>query len=82
MKKKKTKNKTNREILAVTYFFLLIFVCFFGYFIYFMNVESETYITSPYNTRQDLLAEHVVRGKILGSDGTVLAETVTDESGS
>lgn len=79
--KKKKKNKTNREILAVTYVFLLAFVCLIGYFIYFMNVESESYITSPYNTRQDLLADRVKRGEILSSDGTVLAETVTDQSG-
>jgi peptidoglycan glycosyltransferase len=79
--KKKKKNKTNREILAVTYFFLLIFVCFTGYFIYFMNVKSESYITSSYNTRQDLLANTVTRGEILSRDGTVLAETLTDEEG-
>ncbi|MCI8514936.1 MAG: penicillin-binding protein 2 [Lachnospiraceae bacterium] len=81
-KKKKTKkNKTNREILVITYFFLLIFGCFTGYFIYFMNVESETYITSAYNTRQDLLGNTVIRGKILSSDKTVLAETLTDALG-
>lgn len=80
-KNKTRKNKTNREILIVTYFFLLVFGCFTGYFIYFMNVESETYITSPYNTRQDLLANTVTRGKILSSDKTVLAETLIDEVG-
>ncbi len=80
-KKNKKKNRTNREIMAVTYFFLLAFVCFIGYFIYFMNVESEKYITSPYNTRQDLLAERVARGKILSRDGAVLAETLRDAAG-
>lgn len=80
-KKKGKKNKTNREILIITYFFLLVFGCFTGYFIYFMNVESETYITSAYNTRQDLLANTVTRGQILSNDKTVLAETRKDELG-
>ncbi len=52
-----------------------------GRYIYFMVVESSDVINSSYNKRQDLLAEKYVRGKILASDGSVLAETVTDSEG-
>ena len=52
-----------------------------GYFVYFQMSESETFINSPYNKRQDLFAKKVVRGEILSSDGYVLAQTVTDDSG-
>lgn len=38
-------------------------------------------INSSYNKRQDLLAEKFVRGKIMASDGTVLARTVADSTG-
>ncbi len=52
-----------------------------GYFVYFQVSESEIFINSPYNKRQDLFAKKVVRGEILSSDGYVLAQTVTDDSG-
>lgn len=52
-----------------------------GRFIYFIAIQSQDAINSSYNKRQDLLAEKYVRGKIMASDGTVLAETVTDSSG-
>lgn len=52
-----------------------------GRFVYFLVVESSDAINSSYNKRQDLLAEKYVRGKILASDGTVLAETVVGSDG-
>lgn len=52
-----------------------------GYLGYFNAVKSKDVINSPYNQRQDLMADRVIRGKILDKDGEVLAETVTDEDG-
>ncbi|SET01119.1 peptidoglycan glycosyltransferase [[Clostridium] polysaccharolyticum] len=52
-----------------------------GRYIYFMIAESPVQINNSYNRRQDLLAEKYVRGKILASDGTVLAQTVTGSDG-
>lgn len=46
-----------------------------------MVVQSSDAINNSYNKRTDLLAETYVRGKILSSDRTVLAETVTDSEG-
>lgn len=77
----KTSRKKNREFAVITYTFLVLFVCMMGYFVYFQMSESEIFINSPYNKRQDLFAKKVVRGEILSSDGYVLAQTVTDDSG-
>lgn len=52
-----------------------------GYIVYFHLMRSEEFIRSPYNKRQDTLAEQVERGKILDCNGKVLAETKTDQSG-
>ena len=52
-----------------------------GYLIYFNAVKSDGFINSPYNTRQDTFADRVVRGKIMSSDGEILAETEVDDDG-
>lgn len=52
-----------------------------GYIVYFNVVEAKDIINSPYNRRQDLFSDRVVRGKILAQDGTVLAETDVAEDG-
>lgn len=71
----------NREYTFVSGFFVLIFVSLIGYLIYFNTAKSETFINSPYNTRQDTFSDRVVRGKIISSDGEVLAETQVSEDG-
>ena len=78
----KEKKKTgNREIMVITYSFVLIFFCLIGYLVYFMSVQSKDVINNSYNQRQSLLAQRVVRGKIYGSKGEVLAETIIDVYG-
>lgn len=78
---KKNKENQNHEIAVVSYLFAFLFLALIGYFVYFMVVDSQNVINNPYNKRQDLLAERVVRGKIKAADGTVLAETKTDKNG-
>lgn len=80
LKKKRGKN-SNREIIILTYLFVGIFVGLLAYFGYFISVDSSNIINNPYNKRQDLLAERVVRGKILGTGGEILAETKTRRDG-
>ena len=53
-----------------------------GYIVYFNVVKSKEIINSPYNVRLDSMADRVVRGKILDSEGEVLAETVVNSDGS
>ena len=59
----------------------MIFVAMVCYLIYFQVMQSEEFINSPYNTRQDSFADRVVRGRILSSDGQVLAESLDDWEG-
>lgn len=78
---RKKKKERNKEFAIVTYVFLAMFIAMTGYFIYFVQVKSPDFINSPYNARLDLLDEKIVRGDILASDGTVLAETQVDAEG-
>ncbi len=77
----KKRRARNKEYTLVSGFFVLIFVSLIGYLIYFDLVESETFINSPYNTRQDTFSDRVVRGMILSSDGEILAQTNVGEDG-
>ena len=52
-----------------------------AYIVYFNAVKSKEIINSPYNVRLDSMSDRVVRGKILDSDGEVLAETRVAEDG-
>ena len=74
--------KKNREFAVITYLFVGLFLILIGYFAYFQIYKSEDFINSPYNTRQETFAEHVVRGNILSADGKVLAQTLVGEDGS
>ena len=75
------RKKNNRSIMAITYVFLALFVGMIIHLVYFVGWESDQVINSSYNRRETVLAERVVRGKIISSDGVVLAETLTDDDG-
>ena len=51
------------------------------YFSSFIITKSEDVVNNPYNKRQDLLAEQIVRGSILSSDGKTIAYTKGNENG-
>lgn len=70
----------NREYAVITYLFIALFIGLIAYFVYF-EFTSESFINSPYNKRIDTFSEIRVRGKICASDGTILAQTLTDEAG-
>lgn len=65
----------------VSWFFVLIFVCMIAHVIRFNAVESDEFINSPYNTRQDTFADRVIRGPIMSADGQVLAKTEVYDGG-
>ena len=48
---------------------------------YFLQVKSEDVINNSYNARLDSFSDRIVRGRILASDGTVLAQTQMDGGG-
>ncbi len=72
----------NREILIFVYVFLFVFAAFIGYFAWFQTTQSETVVNNEYNKRVEAMAERILRGRILSSDGTILAETVIGADGS
>lgn len=81
MKRSEPNPKANENILRLAYVVAGIFVCMLLYLGYFIQFESGTAINNTYNPRVNLLAEKVVRGKILSADGQVLARTVTADDG-
>lgn len=81
LKQKSMRRSANREILVVTYIFIGLFVLLLCNFTHFLLADSKTVINNTYNKRQDLLAERVIRGQILGNNGEVLAQTIEDDNG-
>ncbi|MCR5624479.1 MAG: FtsW/RodA/SpoVE family cell cycle protein, partial [Lachnospiraceae bacterium] len=73
--------KYNKSILKVTYVYVILFFLMTASIVKFMITESDKRINSPYNRRQDLLEEKIIRGDIISSDGEVLATTKVNESG-
>lgn len=77
----KDKPKENRNMIIITYLIGFLFVGLIGYFGFFIEMKSEDVINNPYNARLDLFSERIVRGKVLSSDKTVLAETLQQPDG-
>ena len=75
------KKKKNREIMIVTWLFTLLFLGLSGYIIHYSATHRQELINNSYNGRQQMLIAQNRRGKILSSDGSVLAQTVTDDEG-
>lgn len=77
----KKERARNKEFARVTYVFVTLFLVMMGYIVYFNLTQSREFIRSPYNQRQDSLADRIKRGKILDRNGKVLARTETGEDG-
>lgn len=81
-RREKEKNeKQNRPIWFMTYVFSGIFLLLILYMIKFIGIDAKSAIANTYNKRTDLLAEDVVRGDILTSDGEIIATTLVKEDG-
>lgn len=81
-KKRKQTQENCTGLYHIRALFCGMFVLLCGYLCYFLSFESREIINNPYNLRQDNFAKKVVRGEILAADGTVIAQTLTDEQGS
>ncbi len=78
----KTRNKKrNKEIAGVMWFFILLFFSLSGYITYYAATHRQELINNSYNGRQQMLIAQNTRGKILSSEGEVLAQTVEDDQG-
>ena len=71
----------NREMAAVTYIFMFLFVFMASYVIWFLMGDTDKILNNPQNKRQELLAERIQKGSILSDKGKVLAKTETDSKG-
>lgn len=81
-KEKARRNKIkNRPIVFSTYLMVMVFLCMFGYIIYYMLNKAERTVANASNKRQDSFAEFVTRGDIVTSDGTVVAKTEVGDDG-
>ncbi len=77
----KTKKKRNRQIMAVTWFFVGLFFAMMGYTCHYAVTHRQTLMNNSYNTRQEILVAQNSRGAIYAAGGQILAETETDEEG-
>lgn len=81
-REKTAKEKADQSILGLVYLMVAMFLGLMGYVGHFLAVSREDVINNPYNARLDNFARTVERGKLLSSDGTVLAVTELGEDGS
>ena len=79
--KEKARRKRNRQLTALTYGFVALFICMMAYLVYFNQVRARSFIRDPHNARLDSMAEHIARGPIVDRNGQVLAETVITDNG-
>lgn len=79
--KESKRSRLDRRIAAVSYCAMVIMLCMIGYFAFFLATDNSEILSNPYNKRQSLLEKHVTRGKIISSDGKVLAETIVNKKG-
>lgn len=77
----KKRKKQNRQVLAVTYLFVAVFLCMMGYTCYYAITNQQELINNSYNGRQELLVSQNTRGSIYAAGGQVLAQTQTDAEG-
>lgn len=77
----KVNKDPKKSVFYILYIFVGLFVLLMGYFAYFILFRSNEIVNNAYNKRQEVLADRVVRGKILSSDGEILAQTLVDKEG-
>lgn len=75
------RKKRNRQILAVTYLFVAVFLGMMGYTCHYAITNQQELINNSYNGRQELLISQNRRGTIYAAGGQVLAQTQTDTDG-
>lgn len=75
------KLKLNRQILVVAYFFAFLFVALIVYIGYYVAVPGKEDVTSPYNPRQNLFSDRIIKGSLKTSDGKAIAKSVKGQDG-
>lgn len=70
------KLRLNRQILVVAYFFAFLFVALIVYIGYYVAVPGKEDVTSPYNPRQNLFSDRIIKGDLKTADGKTIAKSV------
>lgn len=73
--------KNNRQIMSVTWFFVLLFLGMSVYIVQYSITHKQEMVSNNYNDIQQLLMKQNIRGRIYASGGEVLAETQTAADG-
>ncbi len=71
----------NRSIFFITCFFSFLFFGLIAYIAWFIYFEAPGRMGNPYNARMEVFDSRYLRGKIISSDGEILAETEVDANG-
>ena len=79
---RKEYRKKNKELYQIMYVFLGLFLCMFGYFVYFVSVDSKNIINNPYNARIKNMSKDILRGDIVARNGEKLATTQVNDDNS
>ena len=75
------RRKKNRGLVQMSYLMVALFLSMAAYLIY-LNVEMRDDLNSnPYNTKQAVYQEQIIRGNIYSEDGETLAVTEVAEDG-
>ncbi len=75
------KKKRNRQILAVTWFFVCLFFLMMGYTCHYAVTHRQALMNNSYNSRQEILVAQNSRGTIYAAGGQALARTEIDGDG-
>ena len=70
------------ETTVIMIVFSLLFALLAGYLVWFNIVKAPEILKNPYNTRANAQEEKVSRGSIMANNGSILAYTQIDETGS
>lgn len=75
------RKQRNRELVRVSYLFVLMFFSLAAYFVYFQVYRAEDINSNSYNTKQDSFQDQIIRGSIISADGQKLAGTNVEADG-
>lgn len=76
-----TDRNRNTELVIVTYVFVFLFLLLVGWMVFLNVVKRDELNANVNNTKQDNVADNVIRGSIVTEDGTQLAVTNVDSEG-
>lgn len=78
-RKKQQNRKDNKSLNNISYIFVGLFIILVFNILKFVVFDSDNIVINSYNPRIEELEKNIIRGKILDTNGNVLAETMLDK---